>query len=577
MSDSLLFFTFGPVQSFIQEARRAEDLFNGSRILSELAEAAAQAIGEPHLIYPASLAGDTPNMLVARLPESKAADLAQQAEKSLHKRWMEICKDARGRIKVPTDETWNEIWNRQTAPNSIWEVYWVAVPISAKGYAEAYIQAGRALDAVKRSRIFLQAEEKGQKDSLSGRRAALHTEEKKARDYWAEVANWPGILPSKVRPQGRERLDAIGAVKRFAELQKGTFSSTSTVAAADFLALAKSKGLDALHKYRDLLKQKFNEDKVFQPRKSDRDWPYDGDLLYETTLTVERFKTDYNFTPAQDDLQACVVALKKVYEACGNRPSPYYAILVLDGDKMGEKIDGLLKSENPETAHRKFSQKLGDFSKQVKPLVDAQNGFLVYNGGDDVLCMAPLSKAIPLAKSMADTFKDTMSEFGVTESAGIAIAHHQSPMDFAIEEARRAEKAAKNEAGRNAVCVYVLKRSGEPLEVRSQWKDLKDTVNELKNLFEEEKLSSRLAYSVQCDAPVLAGMETDARKSGLKVLLTRQSAEGFKYVHEWADRLNIWATNMDDYLPEKDKMKSGFTEMANWLILSRFLAEKGGE
>lgn len=577
MSDSLLFFTFSPIQSFIQEARRAEDLFNGSQILSELAEAAAQTIGESHLIYPASLSGDTPNLLVARIPDNEAANLAQQAEKSLHRRWLEICEDARGRMQVPKDETWNEIWSRQTSPNSLWEIYWVMVPINANGYAEAYIQAGRALDAVKRSRRFIQAEEKGQKDSLSGRRAALHTTEKgKARDYWAEVAK-PPMLPSKVRPQGRERLDAIGAVKRFAELKKGPFSSTSTVAAADFLALAKLKALEALHQYRDLLKQKFSEDKFFQPRKSDKDWPYDGDLLYETTLTVERFKTDYNFTPAEDVLRTCVMALKKVYETCGNRPSPYYAILVLDGDKMGEKIDGLLKSANPETAHRKFSQKLADFSKQVKSLVEAQNGFLVYSGGDDVLCMAPLSKAIPLAKSLADTFKEMMSEFGVTASAGIALTHHQSPLDFAIEEARKAEKTAKNETGRNAICVHVLKRSGEPLEVRSQWKDLKDTVNELQKLFEEEKLSSRLAYAVQRDAPVLSGMETDARKSGLKVLLTRQSAEGFKNVDDWVDRLNIWAASMDAYLPMEDGMKSGFTEMANWLILSRFLAERGGE
>jgi CRISPR-associated protein Cmr2 len=574
MSDSLLFFTFGPVQSFIAEARRAEDLFNGSQILSELAEAAAQAIGESLLIYPASLTGDTPNMLVARLPEDKAVKSAEQAEEALYERWRKFCKGARGNMQVPADETWNEIWDRQTAPKSLWEVNWVVVPVSAN-YADAYIRAGSALDALKRSRRFMQAEEKGQKDSLSGRREALHSNNKKARDYWSEVAQ-PPMLPSKVRPGGRERLDSIGAIKRFAELKKGVFSSTSTVASADFLALAKVKASTALSEYRQLLQDTFQE-QVFRPRKSDKSWPYDGDLLYETTLTVERFKSDYNFTASENDLRTCRVALKNVYDDCENKPSPYYAILVIDGDKMGEKIDALLKSKDAEDRHRKFSQTLAEYSKQVQPLVDAESGFLVYNGGDDVLCMAPVSNSISLAKSLADKFKDIMSEFSVTASAGVAIAHHQSPLDFAIEEARKAERAAKNEAGRNAICVHVLKRSGEPLEVRSRWQDMNDIVTDLENLFGDHTLSSGLAYAVQRDAPVLSGVESNARRSGLKVLLTRQSEDGFNDVEKWAQRLNAWAAGMDGYLPVEDGMKSGFTEMANWLILSRFLAERGGE
>ncbi len=37
MTKAVLIFTFSPVQSFIAEARRSEDLFNGSAILSRLA------------------------------------------------------------------------------------------------------------------------------------------------------------------------------------------------------------------------------------------------------------------------------------------------------------------------------------------------------------------------------------------------------------------------------------------------------------------------------------------------------------------------------------------------------------
>jgi CRISPR-associated protein Cmr2 len=69
MNSAVLVFSLGPVQSFIAEARRAADLFTGSTILSELAKAAAQAIGTGKLVYPASVEDvNVPNVLVAYLP-----------------------------------------------------------------------------------------------------------------------------------------------------------------------------------------------------------------------------------------------------------------------------------------------------------------------------------------------------------------------------------------------------------------------------------------------------------------------------------------------------------------------------
>jgi hypothetical protein len=177
-----------------------------------------------------------------------------------------------------------------------------------------------------------------------------------------------------------------------------------------------------------------------------------------------------------------------------------------------------------------------------------------------------------------------MGKFGVTMSAGIAIAHHQAPLDFTIEEARLAEKEAKKIEGKNAVCVHVLKRSGEPLEVRSKWDDMQAIVEELRGLFANNTLSSGLAYSVQRDAPILSGLPGDASRSMLKVLLKRQSTEGFKdRVEAWASGLIEWVDKMDKYLPHKkdslgnDEGPAGFSEMANWLVLARFLSQRGGE
>lgn len=618
MTSSLLLFTFSPIQSFIQEARRAEDLFNGSAILSDLAKSAAQPIldlGNDRLVYPAPpLKSDVPNVLVAHLTEEMPEEIAKKAKRALEDRWKKICAGARGemtKLSIPIDKTWEDIWDQQVNAEKLWEIYWVVVPFDEKGYAKAYSKATAAVDALKRSRIFREMEEKGQKDSLSGKRAALRTASyKKAKDYWAYVASLEDVYPSKVRPNGRERLDAIGAVKRFAEIRNEPFDSTSTVAAADFLARAKAKAKAELAAYHTLLMEKFTEKEVFRPYKNTKEkkdwWSYDGDLLYETTLTVERFRSDYHFQFSDKDprskqkekvleekLNECRDFLKGnkdrekkvtgIYEKA-DRPSPYYAILALDGDSMGKKIDELLnnKDKKPEDAHKEFSKRLGEFSQRVKEIVEEHLGFLVYNGGDDVMCMAPLSQAIPLAIALREAFRQIVGQ-DVTISAGIAISHHQSPLDFAIEEARKAEQAAKNQAGRDAICVHVLKRSGEPLEVRSKWDDMQTVVEELRDLFANNMLSSRLAYSVQRDASILSSLETKARASMLKVVLTRQSSEKFDQADKWADKLIRWADNMDRYLPHKkdslgnDEGAAGFTEMANWLVFARFLSLGGGE
>ncbi|MBI4657943.1 MAG: type III-B CRISPR-associated protein Cas10/Cmr2 [Verrucomicrobia bacterium] len=54
-------------------------------------------------------------------------------------------------------------------------------------------------------------------------------------------------------------------------------------------------------------------------------------------------------------------------------------------------------------------------------------------------------------------------------SVGIAIAHFKSPLQDVVREAQRAEKRAKNELGRSAVAVTLMKRSGETIEWGCQW------------------------------------------------------------------------------------------------------------
>jgi CRISPR-associated protein Cmr2 len=572
MTYAILIFTFSPIQSFIGEARRAADLYAGSKILSRLANTAGHALGEEKLIYPAKLdPNDTPNKLVALVPFEQVEQIAKDAEARLLETWRDIAETARNELnkyQPAPDETWNEIWDRQL--ERVWEIYWVAQKMQGD-YHAAFKKASSALDAVKRTRAFQAAEEDGMKDSLSGRRSALRVANGDAKSYWTRIGE-KLKNPALLRPEGKERLDTLGAVKRFCKLDdkddkdekktKRRFLSVSSVATADFLEQALEKAKPQLQAHRDAV-----QSWAYRVR-DDEAWPYDGDLFFPETLTKDRAKDGYGQSVCEADLDKARRTLSELLEQVRIKPSPYYAIIQLDGDSMGEKI-----SQCTEHQHREFSQSLAKFAERVKGIVHKHHGELIYNGGDDVLALAPLSQALLLARELAQQFNEIVREpinpnVGCSMSAGLAIAHHLYPLDATLSAARNAEKQAKGMKDKNALCARVLKRSGEMVEARSKW-DEWETLQNIIELFRNEAVSSKLAYDVIRSAYALS--EADAAfQSELYRLLKRHRdiqklAE--QEARDCAERLRVWAL----HLPDQS------AELGKWLAIARFVAQGGGE
>jgi CRISPR-associated protein Cmr2 len=577
MPDAVLIVTFSPVQSFIAEARRAADLFTGSHILVELARAAAQSVRDAggNLIFPATLTDDAPNKLVALVPWEQARAIAEQAEAALRARWATIATDARAtltdRRMPPVDANWTETWERQTG--GLWEVYWSAAwreGVDDEGYRIAYRTASRGLDAAKRTRAFGPAEEPGMKDTFSGRRAALRTRADDARTYWTAVSATPGVTAAMLRPDGRERLDAIGAVKRFSKIADERFPSTSTVATRTFRATATEAAPNEVAGYRRAIEALLPG----PPRVQDEPWPYDGDLLFAEMLTVAALRDRYRLPDGvpEQALRPARDALRTLHRRAGT-PSPYYAIIALDGDEMGKHVDQALTQPDPIAAHRGLSASLAAFAGTVRALAADSQATIIYNGGDDVLLLAPLRTAIGLARSLAQQFTE---KTGGTASAGVAIAHHLTPLDTALVAAREAEQRAKRHYGRSALCVRALKRSGESVETGSGWEAMGGLVDELVGLFTsvggaETPLSSRLAYDVSSVAPILPE-PGDQFRSELGRLIARHRnrthAQG-PDPDRLATRLCDWAKG----LPAGEQSET----LARWLILARFIAQGGGE
>lgn len=562
MPDTLLIFSLGPVQGFLAEARRAQDLWAGSRLLSDLTRAAIQASldlgGEP--IYPADPRQESlPNKFVVKLPEGIAPEeAAQAARQAAQKELLQRGEVARKFLEsiIPGDSVWEKIWQRQLENHL--EFFWAAAAME-DDYQSAYRRASWALDAVKRTRPFQQVKEDGLKDSLSGRRSALRTAQGDARWYWKGIAASGRVTAARLKPDGRERLDALGAVKRFGfgdEAER--FPSASSVAAADYLARVPHRDLAAYRKTLQAVPQ-------FYRVREDEIWPYDGDLLYPETLIPERLRTSYGFGDAdlqryEVELEAVRLALRTLYNSAG-RPSPYYALLVMDGDNMGKRVAKCTSEEK----HRQLSQQLVDFAARTREILERHQGTAVYTGGDDVLGLLPLKTALPAAQALAQAFAQMVP--GRTASAGLSFAHHLYPLDAVLRAAREAEGRAKGMEGKNAVCVRALKRSGEPIEVRSHWGDLGTLFEELCQWFADGALSSRFAYEAAANLPFLEG---EPVRSELKRQIQRHREPSKPTPPDpahLADRLAAWAES----LPGKAE------ELTGWLLLARFVAQGGGE
>src|SRR6266404_2431359 len=161
--------------------------------------------------------------------------------------------------------------------------------------------------------------------------------------------------------------------------------------------------------------------------------------------------------------------------ADSEKPIPYYALLLADGDNMGKAIDTIGEISR----HRELSRELATFAKAVsKIIITDHKGSLVYAGGDDVLAFLPLHTVLQCARQLSEAFAERLKGFAIEESGrryqptlsvGIVLAHHMEPLQDALTLVREAERAAKSVEGKDALAVILSKRSGSDRTIRGSW------------------------------------------------------------------------------------------------------------
>ena len=271
---------------------------------------------------------------------------------------------------------------------------------------------------------------------------------------------------------------------------------------------------------------------------------------FPSTTEMARWEKDCNLSEeerkkkAQDYHKSELVA-ENANDA-GDNTDKYYAFLLMDGDKMGDLINGetteatwsdvinIKKKESTVFANKEFADKkrtinpalhlmisdsLNNFARYgVQPSVDAGHGKLIYAGGDDVCAILPLTTAFETADKIRKVYQlsygevtengsvkmdapksdmskivmhlghsDNQDETKISLSGAIIIAHHKQPLKEVIQTAHSVlDGVAKEKSGRNSLAIRLMKRSGGDRDVWFKWEE--------KNIFADGDKTCRESF-----------------------------------------------------------------------------------
>ena len=523
----------GPVQGFVAQSRRTRDLWGSSYLLSFLSAHAIHATRKAggRIVQPVIDAdplyrwvagnrtgepphvGSAPNHFVAEVDSHAAADAAQAGIDALDAAWKQVCAAVWSRFMDHASTGGNgtvQIWRRQI--EGFWETTWTAGDAAADG---------GLLARRKRWRSHRPPDEPGDKctvmhdmQELSGYVRAGNRDSRDPQDrFWAGVRR--GLGPLELREN--ERLCAIAFVKRLfprvAEkalgwpLDTSHWPSTVYMGAVPWIRRAIRVAPESAGRYANTVQDAVGPDVLTEQRPSfaNLDTLSGGDFarldanylhcdfLQNTALlqadetggvggndAAGRLPEDGTDAPAaappgrvtrhggrgpRPRLDHSLRTLYNATDETGRRLGPppiFYALLLADGDRLGSLL--------PRLGRTTVGGALSAFTRRVTGIVSDHDGVVVYAGGDDVMAMLPVPRALACAASLsqayASAFKDADATAAATLSAAVVFAQIRVPLGAVLAEARRLlDNVAKDANGRDSLAAGVLKPGG----LNCQW------------------------------------------------------------------------------------------------------------
>jgi len=600
--------SIGPVQTFISTAKRTEDFWMGSYLLSYLISKGISVVlkkmGPDHIIFPnvkgqplvdeilekefdiemkdidkmKSQQPSLPNVVFFIAPQKNFESLILEIKNNILKAWQEIANTVKERFNF-TDYASN-IFDEQI--KNSFDFHYVGVNINktklsefksffsenirklddfegqykenlGNYWSEIYEYMDKLFASNKLVRKFDYVEEQGRKCSLCGEHSAIadsleiSNSSKKLREYWKKIAKQIGSI--RLDSDGADRLCASCLVKRLAKetffktkFQDLHFPSVSSIAnwsfVLDCLSVWDNDVELVFKKYYETIESVANEKfstHVFVPQNIMqyiiKQKLQNNDIVKKFVhLSGEWFNVDTVDTNMVPKLKNFLhIVQKKAGKNKNIKPSIYYAIIRMDGDKMGEWLSGThpnfplnkeivhsqLKNNSSSELNKKrnlspsihsfISKALNDFSLNiVQDIVENQfPGKLIYAGGDDVLALLPVDYALQCAEMIRFAFSGQIKDeqidleqksgfyvknskegkifasmgYKASMSAGIVFAHIKENFQSVLEQSMNCEHTAKENLGRDAFYISIMKHSGNEIHFGLKWnKDRRSVV-----------------------------------------------------------------------------------------------------
>ncbi len=494
-----IYFSITPVQSFIIEARKTRDLWSGSFLLSYLSGCAMMGVeNDGKIIDPylsnenpilkhlknseiqsdSMVTGSLPNQFIAEVDDNKINEVANNCIHKFNECWNNIAEKIYDKYLKQLENDYPEtkkIWNRQV--KNFWNIMWVTGDYQALKSRKNWKWKDLEAEPGDHCSIMANYQE------LSG--YIRKNNKAKQNEFWRKIRE---ADVGELDLDEDERLCAIAFIKRFFpriakeainwDLNVNNWPSTVYMAAVPWLRKNSVIGFGDEY-YNKVCSD--NEDYVKNEKiheniglTTNNKLPMlNGNFFFIETLSSEKA------TPlkSEEKRQELVNSLKVLYKVSQhdseNKPFPYYALILMDGDNMGKT--------KAEDGTKVVSESLSKFSNDVGNIVKRSNGVTIYAGGDDVLAMLPADTAIDCAYELYKAFKEAFKKTDVSISAGIVISHYHQPLKKVYMEAKHLlENVAKEQNGKNSIAISVLKGSEKYLQWVTSWK-LFNNMDLLKN------------------------------------------------------------------------------------------------
>jgi CRISPR-associated protein Cmr2 len=548
-----MLFSISPVQSFISKSRKTQDLYNGSRILSELTKTQMELLQNEtavEVIFPLNGGKFLPNRFLFKINYADEAFITELANKLMKNFQSQLLK-----LSFQSVDRSDPIFRAQI--NDYFKLQWTAVEMK-DSYKKAYNELEKKHAGTKNLRMFQQlgngCGEQGRKCSLCGEYNALIYKENSNRKLAFLTDNAIPIKSHLLKEN--EAICSICSLKRLSNTPP--FPSVAEIA----------------------MKSVLLPEEIIELKKLN----IDPEILYKE-IDVSKYLVS-------DDPEDCIEKAKKLKNQIRNRCQnngkklpKYYALITYDGDSMGKLLSGteLTDTVSLKSFHTELAKSLFENAKRSMEIVD-QVGKTVYAGGDDFLGFCSLDIMLLTLKRLRESFDQQVNQklkqslkpsSEITMSAGVVIAHYKTPLHIVLNWAKNMEKESKSKKGKNSVTLAVIKHSGDIQKVTWKWGEIIDLMQEILTLLRSNTFSTNFIYTLDEEFQKLeyrANESFDRQfESELKRLIKRSRID--KNSKNENSNTKLYETCL--------KLRYSFIETEDYFSLMRIIAflyrELGGE